>query len=221
MAVCWILCSVVNGNGELVMAVKDRPVNRSRFMISYVQVYCGNKGNSCCNIVGFNLKERPTEPCRTASVPANFLLSKHFLFSFLCVLSGILSLWFRSFGLGREVAPWVKLSLNLPHRHQKVSSAFYKNMENSGHFKVHFSFLWYMKEKKLPFGTALLNLFPWVLVFCFCFLLFPPEMKKVTLTSQGCSCGVPYKLKASSMGIKSWWLPEKMVFLPCGMECDL
>lgn len=171
MAVCWILCSVVDGSGELVMAVKDRPVNRSRFMISYVQVYCGNKGNSCCHIVGFNLKERTTEPCWTASVPASFLLSKHFLFSFLCVLSGILSLWFRSFALGREVAPWVKLSLNLPHRHQKVSSAFCKNMENSGHFKVHFSFLCYMKEKKLPFGTALLNLFPWMLVVFFFFFV--------------------------------------------------
>lgn len=171
MAVCWILCSVVDGSGELVMAVKDRAVNRSRFMISYVQVYRGNKGSSCCNMVGFNLRERTTEPCPTASAPASFLLWKHFLFSFLCVLSVILSLWFKSFVLGRGVAHWVKLSLDLPHLHQKVSSAFCKNMENSGHFKVHFYFLCYMKEKKLPFETAVLNIFPWMLVF-FCFLFF-------------------------------------------------
>lgn len=217
MAVCCSLCSVVDGNGELDMAVKDRPVSRSWFRITHVQVYCGNKRSSCCNVLGFNLQERTTELCRTASVPASCLLSKHFLFSFLCVLSVILSLWFKSFVLGREVARWVKLSMNLQHRHQKVSPAFCKNRENSGHFKVHFYFLCYMKEKKLPFGTAVLNLFPWMLVF----LWFPPEMKKITLTSQGCPFGVPYKFKASSMGIKSWWLPEQMVLLPCGMECNL
>lgn len=84
-----------------------------------------------------------------------------------CVLSVILSLWFKSFVFGGDLAHWVKLSLNLQHRHQKVSSAFCKNMENSGHFKVHFYFLCYMKEKKLPFGTAVSNIFPWMLGFFF------------------------------------------------------
>lgn len=92
MAVCWILCSVVDGNGELVIAVEDRAVTRSRFMIIYVQVYREKRGSSCCNVVGFALKERTTELCLTASVPASFFLLTHFLFSFLCVLSVILSL---------------------------------------------------------------------------------------------------------------------------------
>lgn len=197
------------------MAVRDRPVSRSRLMISYVQVYCGNKGSSCCNVWGLTCRKGPQSRGELLQ-----FLQVVFSRNILCLVSSvsvILSLWFRNFVLGRGVACWVKLSLDLQHRHRKVSSAFCKNRETSSHFKVHFYFLSYMKEKEVAFWNCCLQSFSLNVSF----LWFPPEVKKITLTSQGCPCGVPYKLKASSMGIKSWWLPEQMVLLPCGMECDL